>query len=471
MKLTFYGGAGGNVIPSRIRLDSFLLDYGDAIPKKGVPIPETDFSLLEPEKIEVLLASHGHTDHVGGLPALVKAGFNGKIESTRGTKEVTEALLRDNYPRALVDGVFERYQTPRNLLERFEIAEGVYATFYSAQGHILEASSILLEFEKENLRVLFSGDLGNTNKQMLDSSGEVPQADIVILESTYGYRELHPDFNLSLAELYEGIIETYLKGGDFFIPVLSINKLQEVLFHLNSALENGLIPDDLNIVVDSTLGEAITEIYGNETHRGLYSDGARQFFRNHSRVHPFNYTTEIKAGGKNIILASSGLDGLRGRFRKHFRDLGNENNSVAIVSHTLEGSPLRAIASGEKIIGTSGIHVPLKAKSFTLSGFSSHPDRTQLIRWLERTGAKFVFLDHGEDDSRTLLKEAIIQRGICPEEKIFTPALLEKFDLTNLPKARGIGVVPESLNGEQAKGRQKVTLLGHEVTLDMDKIK
>ena len=295
MKLVPYGAAGGNVIPSRIFLqgkdaeESILLDCGDAIPEKGEKNHRIDFGSLRPSIVKKILVSHGHTDHVGALPAFVQAGFKGEIESTQGTQEITSALIRDNYPQALVNDVFDRYQKPRKYLERFEIADGVYATFYPARGHILEASSILLEFERLKLRVLFTGDLGN-NKMMLDINGAIPKVDIVISESTYGHREHHPDFNLSLEQLHEGIRNTCRNEGNFFIPVLSINKLQEVLFHVNLAREKGDIPNDVNVVVDSTLGEAITRIYNKPYFRHLYSLDAIKFFNSYSKVYPFAYT-------------------------------------------------------------------------------------------------------------------------------------------------------------------------------------
>ncbi len=444
MKLTFFSGAGGNVIPSRILLGSTLLDCGDAVPKKKDSNYRATFGQLIPQIVETVMISHGHTDHVDALPDFYQAGFRGRIESTRGTKEISKTLIKHNHVQnndsSLVNGLFGLWQRPRDFLDRFEISDGVYATFYPACGHILGASSILLEFEKEKLRILYSGDLGNTNKHMLEVNGEVPEADIVIMESTYGYREHHPDFEESLKELYDGINETYDKGGNFHLPVLSINKLQEGLYHSNLGIEEGKIPEDINVLVDSNLGEEMTEIYSREHNRKYFSDKAKDYFSTYSTVHPFNYTNHLTEGGKNIIIASSGLDGLMGKFRRYFPALTNENNSVAVISHTLEGSPLNDIATHKERIGVNGNgrSIPLKARSFTLNGFASHADATQLLTWLKKTKAKFVFLFHGEDKSRMNLREMILKTGLCPEDRIFLPALNEEFNPTNLPKARNV---------------------------------
>src|SRR3989338_6492806 len=234
MKLTFYGAAGGNVIPSRSLLqgnspeESILIDCGDIVPNKKSVKHKPVFAPLVPSVVKKTLLTHGHTDHVGALCGFVEDGFNGQIISTRPTKEVTEALLYDNYNEGIVDDVFGLYAPPRDFLSPFEVSDGVKATFYPAQGHILGASSILIELQN-GLRILFSGDLGNTNKNMLEVVGEVPEADIVVIESTYGRREHHPDFDMSLEELYKGINDTYDKNGNFYIPVLSINRLQEAL--------------------------------------------------------------------------------------------------------------------------------------------------------------------------------------------------------------------------------------------------
>lgn len=463
MKLTFFGGAGGNVIPSRILLGSTLLDCGDAIPTKGESSNRNNLAPLNPAEIQKVLLSHGHTDHVGALCALVQGGFKGNIESTRGTKEITEALLRDNYNENSVNAVFKQYSNPIDFLKRFEIEEGVYATFYPAQGHILGASSILLEFEKENLRVLYSGDLGNTNKNMLEVNGEVPEADIVIMESTYGYREHHPDFGESLNELYDEINTTYEQHGNFFVPVLSIHKLQEGLYYQNLGIERGKIPEDINIFVDSTLGEVITDIYKLLHHRELFSAEAKDYFNNFSKVYPYNYSDYIRASGRNIVDASSGLDGLRGRFRKYFQELRDGKNSVMVGSHRIKGSPLDQIAEGKERFGANGSSIPLNAKSFTLSGFSSHADATQLVTWLGKTKAKYVFLFHGENDARGNLKEMIATNGLCSRERIFTPDLLEEFDLTNLPRARDMGSVPAVIKNGALQTKEKtetMTLLG-----------
>lgn len=450
MKLTFFSGAGGNVIPSRILLGSTLLDCGNAIPKKKEPTYRANFGQLIPQLVRTILISHGHTDHVDALPDFYQAGCRAKIESTEGTREISKTLIEHNHVHnndySLVNALFKLWQSPRDFLDRFEISDKVHATFYPAQGHILGASSILLEFEKENLRVLYSGDLGNTNKHMLEINGEVPEADIVIMESTYGHREHHPDFEESLKELYDGINETYKKGGNFHLPVLSINKLQEALYHSNIGIEEGRIPKDINVVVDSYLGEDITEIYSRDHNRNYFSDKARNYFSNYSTVHPFNYTHHLTEGGKNIIIASSGLDGLMGKFRKYFNELSNENNAVAVVSHTLEGSPLNDIATHKERVGINGKSVPLKARSFTLSGFASHADATQLVNWLKKTKAKFVFLFHGEDKSRINLKEMILKAGICLEDRIFLPALGEEFDPANLPKASNSCSVPSEIS-------------------------
>ena len=478
MRLTFFGAAGGAVVPSRFYLrgnnctGSTLIDCGAVISEEKNASNEQVFTPLNPNEVENVVLTHGHTDHVGALCDFVRQGFNGKVISNDPTRDITEAMLRDNYAKSIVDAVSERFERPKKFLKEFEILDGVYATFYPASGHILGASSVLIRLSS-GLRILFSGDLGNTNKHMLDINGDPPEADIVIMESTYGKREHHPDFDLSLKELNDGINDTYENRGNFYIPVLSINRLQEILYYVNLAIENSLVHEDINVAVESNLGEVITDIYSQEKNRWYYSRDAQNFFSNFSKAYPFQYKKHINEDGRNVIIASSGLTGLRGKFRRHLGDLSSGNNSVAVVSHSIEGSPLHDIASRKEQIGVNGNSINLRARTFNLSGFSSHADATQLLRWLGKTKAKFVFLVHGEDNSRIKLKAMIARGGLCQEENIFMPALNEEFDLTNLPRVNNSAIsriIPSvPLLADTGTTEPKITLFGQELKIKPQK--
>lgn len=472
MKVQCGGSAGGNVIPSMFLFqgknpkDSFVLECGDDPYKKNGPRQKYDFA----PRVETIVISHAHTDHFGALTYFVEDGFNGQIFSTSPTKQIGAALLSDNFPENLVDNVFDLYGPTKKFLERFEILEGVYATLYPAQGHILGASMVRVEFEKEGITLLFTGDFGNANKGMLDVTGEVPKADIVIMESTYGWRKYHPKFQLSLEELYDGINETYRNKGNVYVPVLSIHKLQEALYYLNLGKQKGAIPKSINIVADSTLGEEITKIYSKKSNRPYFSNEAKKFFDDFPQA-PFRHTTHVNKNGRNVILASSGLDGLKGKFRKYLGDLSSENNSVAVLSHRMEGSLLDDIALGKKRIGVNGGSIKLNAKSLNLescnlSGFSSHADATQLIELAKKTGAKKFILVHGENDSREKLKQMLIEEGLCDEKSVFMPALNEEYDLTDLHS--GAISYPVTDSKSPAKNNpdpRKITLFGQDLFL------
>lgn len=462
MKLHFLGAAG-TVVPSRYILQNgstTMLDCGSAIHDDDADekVKSNSFENIESPVIESLLLSHGHTDHVGASPDLVQQKKVNRIFGTRATLEISETMLRDNFAGSLVDNVSGIFEKPKSFEKEFQVADGIYSTFSPAQGHILGASSILIRLEKENLKVLFSGDLGNTNKYMLDNKVDPPEADVVIMESTYGRREHHQDFQESLKALYRGINTTYENNGNYIIPVLSINRLQEILYYINEARNNGDIWDDINLVVDSNLGRKITDIYSRKIHRDQFSDRAKALF-DAKTFYPFKYSTDFSRPHGNVFVVSSGLDGLRGKLPKYMGLAEDPNNSFAVVSHTVEGSPLDDIKKGKAQIGKNGTARQLNAKTFNLDGFSSHPDATQLLTWLEKTKAKIVYLVHGDDSSRIPLKQMIVDRGLCTEENVHLPKYEEVVDLSNLPRVSGSSAIrtttPKPL---------PVTLFGHDLS-------
>lgn len=464
MKLQFLGAAG-TVVPSRYILQNgstTMLDCGSAIHDDDAEeeVKRNTFDNIKSPVIESLLLSHGHTDHVGASHDLVQQKKVNRIFGTKATLEISETMLRDNFAGSLIDNVSGIFEAPKFFKKEFQVADGVYATFYPAQGHILGASSILIRLEKENLRVLFSGDLGNTNKYMLDNSVDPPEADVVIMESTYGRREHHQDFQQSLKSLYNGINTTYENNGNYIIPVLSINRLQEILFYINEARNNGDIYDDINLVVDSNLGRKITKIYTQKTHRSEFSDRAKSLFENGSSFYPFEYSTDFSQPHRNIFVVSSGLDGLRGKLPKYMSLAEDKNNSFAVVSHTIEGSPLDDIKKGKAQIGKNGTARELNAKTFNLDGFSSHPDATQLSDWLEKTKAPIVYLVHGDDTSRIPLKQMIVDRGLCTAENIHLPTYEQEVDLSNLPKVNS----SSAIRTQPTKKEAPQTLFGQPLT-------
>lgn len=462
MKLHFLGAAG-TVVPSRYILQNgstTMLDCGSAIHDDDADekVKSNSFDNIESPVIDSLLLSHGHTDHVGASPDLVQQKKVNRVFGTAATLNISETMLRDNFAGSLIDNVSGIFEKPKHFKKEFQVADGVYATFYPAQGHILGASSILIRLEKENLRVLFSGDLGNTNKYMLDNTVAPPEADVVIMESTYGRREHHQDFQQSLKSLYNGINSTYENNGNYIIPVLSINRLQEILFYINEARANGDVYDDINLVVDSNLGRKITEIYSRKNHRHMFSDRAKALF-DAKTFYPFQYSTDFSRPHRNVFVVSSGLDGLRGKLPKYMSLAEDPNNSFAVVSHTIEGSPLDDIKKGKAQIGKNGTARELNAKTFNLDGFSSHPDATQLLTWLEKTKASIVYLVHGDDTSRIPLKQMIVDRGLCLEENIHLPTYEQEVDLSNLPKVNGSSAIRTP-----TPKAAPVTLFGHELS-------
>ena len=198
MKITFNGAAGGEVTGSMHRFDnnraSVLLDCGPRLDKELIPLPDR---LKRNIDVDAVVLSHAHTDHVLDLANFVEQGFQGGVFSTPPTRDITEALLFRNEPGHRAESVMQKFKPTVNYNQRIEVAEGIYVTFIP-NAHILGSSFVLVE--NNGIRILFTGDVGNKNKKLFDFPQDLPEADILISESTYGARDLHPDFDESLSD-------------------------------------------------------------------------------------------------------------------------------------------------------------------------------------------------------------------------------------------------------------------------------
>ena len=426
MKITFWGASGGEVTGSMHRLDnnkaSVLLDCGSRLDKNQIPLPDR---LKRNTNVNAVVLSHPHTDHVGDLPNFVEQGFKGGIFSVHPTKDITAALLFQNEPRHRAESVMEKYKPTVDHNQRVEVAEGIYVTFIPA-AHILGSSFTLIE--NNGLRILFSGDVGNKNKKLFDFPETLPEADVLLLESTYGARELHPDFNNSLNDMYHSIDRTISRSGNFPISGFSIQRTQELLYHLNKGKYEGQLPDDLRIVLDAPLGEVVTDIYLH--YREYFSDEISSAFN--MMGNPFAYTTHYD-GKPCVILASSSISGSEGKIVQHYiNGLENPNNTFAFPSYRPPGSLADRLARGCDTVHLRGKSLEVKAEIYDPRGFSSHADATQLFEIVKMVKPKIVFLVHGENIPRIALKEKI--RGSVGE--VILPGIAEEFDLETVLSKR-----------------------------------
>ncbi len=422
---------------------------------------------FDPASIDILLLTHAHLDHCGRIPLLVKQGFNGEIISTKASFELARLILLDsagiqeeearyqqrkakrrgNHQQesqqhqqieplyTILDALnsFEYFGRRAKYNEALQIAPGIRATFIDA-GHILGSASIFLELEEKGRshRLLFSGDLGYSNRVILRDPTTPPHVDTVIMETTYGDR-LHKALQPSIEELYDVINLTIGgKGGNVIIPTFALERAQELLYYLREGAENGRIGRFTNVFLDSPMAISATEIFKH--HPDCFDTEALQIFR--EGHDPFDlpglhFTRETADSvalnhieGGAVIMAGSGMC-TGGRIRHHLKhNLWNRRNSIVFVGFAAHGTLARQIIDGAKRVNIFGEEIPVNASIHTIGGFSAHADQAELLAWHQQTGKpQTTFLVHGEKESMSVFAKKL--HGT----KVIMPSLHQSFDL------------------------------------------
>jgi metallo-beta-lactamase family protein len=392
---------------------------------------------FEPDSIDYLLLTHAHLDHCGRIPLLVKRGFQGEIITTAASVELARLVMLD---AAGLEEEEARYQARKarrrnarqakaieplyttldalNSLQFFgrmadydkpiQLAPGIRATFIDA-GHILGSASILLELEEDGRRhrLLFSGDIGYSNRAILRNPTTPPAVDTVIMETTYGDR-LHKQLQPSIHELYDAINTTIGRGGNVIIPTFALERAQEILYYLREGVDNDFIEHYVNVFLDSPMAISATQIFTR--HPECFDADTLEVSQNGGDpfdlpgLHFTRETAESMAinqiDGGAVIMAGSGMC-TGGRVRHHLKhNLWGEKNSIIFVGFAAHGTLARRIIDGAERVRIFGEEIPVRADIYTIGGFSAHADQAELLSWHEKTGnPKTTFLVHGEEES------------------------------------------------------------------------
>ncbi len=398
---------------------------------------------FDPASIDALLLTHAHLDHCGRIPLLVRRGFRGRIHATAATRELARVVMLDSASlqeegarRAAarqhndeVDAPLYTINDALHALDFFAadvtygdtlaVSDGIHARFLDA-GHILGSASILLDVDdgKIQRRMLFSGDLGNSGRPIVRDPMPAPEADYVIMESTYGDRP-HRSGPDSVEELYQAIRETNERRGNVVIPTFALERTQEILYYLHQGLRNGKLPQHLRVFLDSPMAISATEIFRRHPecfdlgfieeleHGDPFGMPGLHFTRESSESMAIN---SIESGA--VILAGSGMCN-GGRVRHHLKhNLGRERSSIVFVGYAAEGTLARRIVDGAASVRIFNDDIPVRAQVWTINGFSAHADQPALLDWLGDAPRKKVFLVHGEYDRGMLkLQEMLESRG------------------------------------------------------------
>lgn len=439
--LRFLGGTG-TVTGSRFLIDTaearVLVDCGLYQGLKVHRLRNWAPFPVPPESIDAVLLTHAHVDHSGYLPALHHTGFRGPIYATRETESLCRIVLPDSaYLQSEEAAYHNRRGTSKHEValslfsqedaqsvlanfvsvpfhEEVEVAPGVRAVFHRA-GHILGSASIAVILDGQDRRTLvFSGDLGRSNHPLLLPPDPPPEADVMLVESTYGNRE-HLDDDL-VERFADAVGRVSRRGGVIVIPAFAVDRTEVVLLHLKRLMDSGRIPE-LPVFVDSPMALAALSVY-----RDAISAGGTQIRPElRGQPAPFDIGSVVEARdveaskrihaekGPAIIISASGM-AVGGRVIHHLaKRLSDERNAIFLVGFQAAGTRGRRLLEGARTLKMLGRYVPVRAEIVDLGQFSVHADRRELVDWLSRSPREpeVSFVVHGEPEAADALRDRI----------------------------------------------------------------
>lgn len=444
MKIEFYGAAKcvtGSCHILKINDKTILLDCGLYQGRDEKERGNEEFN-FDPKKIDYVILSHAHVDHSGRIPLLYKKGFKGEILCTEGTKKLCSIMLPDSgyiqeteiewkNRKRIRQGLqpIEPLYTSKiaelsmylfkgfNYDEIIEVFPGLKIRFKDA-GHLLGSAIVELfikeEYEKE-VKIVYTGDLGNTNKPIIKDPQPISYADYLIMETTYGDR-IHGNIDWALKELVNIIKDTFQRGGNVVIPSFSVGRTQEILYALNKYVKNNEL-EDMTVFVDSPLAEGATKIfekcsdyYDKETKELLYK-GINPFrFKGLAFTSSPQESIKInKTQSGAVIISASGMCEA-GRIKHHLKhNLWRKESSIVFVGYQAEGTLGRAILDGNKKVKIFGEIIAVNAKVYSLEGLSGHADREGLINWVDKFMEKprEILLVHGDIKAQESFKSLL----------------------------------------------------------------
>lgn len=447
MKIEFYGATKcvtGSCHILEVANKKILLDCG-MFQGRDEKEKGNDFFPFSPKDIDYVILSHAHIDHSGRIPLLYKKGFKGEVICTKATKELCKIMLTDsgyiqenevewkNRKRIrqgldLIEPLYTAKTAELSLYlfngydynTTIEVFDGFKIIFKDA-GHLLGSAIIEMyinEDDKKEIKLVFTGDLGNLNKPIINDPTLISDADYVIMETTYGDR-LHGEVDWSLKELFNIIKDTFNRGGNVLIPSFSVGRTQELLYALSKFVKDKEL-NDITIFVDSPLSTNATKIYENCSE--YYDDEMKNLVE--KGFDPLNFKGVIftdtpqdsmsinKFKGSAIIISASGMCEA-GRIKHHLKhNLWRKECSVVFSGYQAEGTLGRAILDGTKKVKLFGEEVIVNAKIYSLDGLSGHADRNGLINWIDnfKVKPKEIFLVHGDEKAINNFKELLISK-------------------------------------------------------------
>lgn len=441
MRVHFHGAAGevtGSMHLIEAAGKRILLDCGMSQGSAEMEASNTDPFPFDVSSIDAVVLSHAHIDHIGRVPLLVKRGYRGSIFTQQATADLLPIMLLDS--ASIAEGDAERFNRRRRAGEpeqiplytredvnlvlgqvqslaydtRTEIVEGIEVCLRDA-GHIL--GSAIVELWGDGRKLVFSGDLGLEGTPILRDPTPVHEADLVLMESTYGDRN-HRDRADTIVEL-GGILEAaWRDGGNVLIPAFAVGRTQELLYWFARHWDDWQL-SRWRIFLDSPMAGKVVEVY--DQHHALFDADAQAVWR--GTPNPFRLpnlrttsTTEESIAinrieGGAIIIAGSGMAS-GGRILHHLmQNLGRRGAHVVFVGYQGNGTLGRRLVDGARWVRIHRRDFRVNAKIHTVGGLSAHADQHGLMAWFGHFDPKpALALVHGEDKAREALAGEIGER-------------------------------------------------------------
>jgi metallo-beta-lactamase family protein len=453
MDITFYSlGAAEEVTGSKhvFEIDGkiYLIDCGAFQGSRAEADRKNREFGIAADRIEAAVLTHGHHDHCGLLPLLVKKGYQGNIYATPATRDLSSLIMMDSANIQARDAVYLSKQAQKKG-EKFDwkplydekdaiqatsqmigvsynrpinIGDGVNLEFFDA-GHILGSAMAFLTVKRDGkeVRILASGDLGRKGKPIIRDPDTTPAPDYIVLESTYGDRR-HDSSDDALTKLADIAKRTVKNKGKILIPSFAIERTQELVYYFHLLVDKGIIPE-IPIYVDSPMATNATTIF--QVHPECYDEDIKKaFIEHHKNPFGFNslhFTTSVDESkalndhkGPLIIISADGMCEA-GRIQHHLiHNIGDPNTTILVVGYMAENTLGRRIRNKENEVKIHGEWFKRRAAVEELNAFSAHADYFEACQWLDSLDTsrlKEIYLVHGEPKAQAVFKKYLAEHG------------------------------------------------------------